>query len=111
MPTNSRKLKITPRPFKRTWSDAIFPEIRIAGKWLQDLGFTCGKFVRITEEENKIVIMLVEEVQQEAPPIKSRSKPYKIIPLDAYDKPINQLFVVHPAPQEGTDTSGLNTPA
>ena len=60
MATN-RKLKILPKYFPRVWQEAVFPEIRLAGKWLQDMGFTCGKKVDVVYEKNKITITLEEE--------------------------------------------------
>jgi toxic protein SymE len=37
---------------------AVFPEIRLKGKWLQDLGFACGKMVSIQLQENQLIITL-----------------------------------------------------
>lgn len=56
-----RKLKVQPKYFSRAYSNVIFPEIRLAGKWLQDIGFVCGKKVVINHEKNKIVITVPDE--------------------------------------------------
>jgi len=58
-----RILKILPKYFSRRWNEAVFPEIRLAGKWLQDIGFICGKKVNVKHEKNKIIITLDEEQQ------------------------------------------------
>jgi toxic protein SymE len=34
----------------------MFPEIRLCGKWLKDIGFTHGQAITITTERNKIII-------------------------------------------------------
>lgn len=57
----SRKLKVLPRYFSRRWKEVVFPEIRLTGKWLQDVGFICGKKVNVEHEKNKITITLDEE--------------------------------------------------
>jgi toxic protein SymE len=64
MKNKERKLKILPKFFPRSWSGyAVFPEIRLAGKWLQDLGFTCGRFVIITVQDNGITITMLPEAE------------------------------------------------
>ncbi len=81
-----RKLKIVPKYFSRRWQDAVFPEIRLAGKWLQDLGFKCGNFVVITQSENAITITALPEVKIEEPPVKKnyrKAKPVFSQELDA----------------------------
>jgi len=93
MPNKERKLKIVPKHFPRVWKDAVFPEIRLAGKWLQDLGFKCGNFVVITQGESSITITVLPEVKAEPQPVKinkRKAKPAFTSELDAM--PGNQLF-------------------
>jgi len=94
MATNKeRKLKIVPKYFPRVWKDAVFPEIRLAGKWLQELGFQCGNFVVITQGESSITITALPEVKAEPQPVKvnkRKAKPAFSPELDAM--PGNQLF-------------------
>lgn len=88
-----RKLKIVPKYFARRWQDAVFPEIRLAGKWLQDMGFKCGNFVVITRGENSITITALPEVKIEEPPVKKnyrKAKPVFSPELDAM--PGKELF-------------------
>ena len=55
-----RKLKIKEKSFPRVSHNyAVFPEIILAGKWLQDVGFTCGQSVKIDVEKEKIIITLI----------------------------------------------------
>lgn len=93
MPNKERKLKIVPKYFARRWKDAVFPEIRLAGKWLQDLGFKCGNFVVITQGESSITITALPEVKAEPQPVKKntrKAKPTFSPELDSM--PGNQLF-------------------
>lgn len=54
-----RHLKIMPKPFPRSSNNSvIFPEIRLAGKYLEPLGFTIGKKVIVTQEPEKLTITL-----------------------------------------------------
>lgn len=66
-----RKIKIQPKYFPRAWKDVIFPEIRLAGKWLQDAGFSCGQFVTITQQGNSITITAVPQVQVQPANVKA----------------------------------------
>lgn len=60
-PIQKRKLKVYAKCFSRAYFGvAVFPEIRLAGKWLHNTGFHCGKNVAIQYEQNKIVITLVD---------------------------------------------------
>lgn len=53
----TKQLKVLPKYFDRAYHQfAVFPEIRLAGKWLQDIGFTCGQHVTVQQEKNKITI-------------------------------------------------------
>jgi len=51
-----RQLKIYPKHISRSGADVVVSEIRLCGKWLEDLGFTYGKYVELGCEENKIII-------------------------------------------------------
>lgn len=52
-----RRLKAYEKRFPREWAEWVtYPEIRLAGKWLEDLGVECGMMVTVTQEENRIVI-------------------------------------------------------
>lgn len=56
-----RRMKIYPKHFQRAYSrNVIFPEIRLCGKWLQDIGFKYGQQIIVKEEDNKIIITLEE---------------------------------------------------
>ena len=37
------------------------PEIRLCGKWLQNIGFHIGKQMTVTHERNKIILTLWDE--------------------------------------------------
>lgn len=52
-----RKLKIAARYMARaSWKPAIFPEIRLCGKWLQEMGFRCGETVIVRLSNNQLII-------------------------------------------------------
>ena len=56
----NRKLKVYPKFMQRSYhNNVIFPEIRLAGKWLADVGFECGKTVYVEVSESKLVITIV----------------------------------------------------
>lgn len=58
--TGQRQMKVYQRHFARAFNDyKIFPEIRLAGKWLSDIGFTCGQSVTVRHTKNKITITLI----------------------------------------------------
>lgn len=56
----ARKLKIHSKTRYRNWDQITVPEIRLEGKWLQDLGFTVGKQVLIDQKKNKLTIELLD---------------------------------------------------
>lgn len=57
-----RQLKIQPKYIARSYHRyVIFPEIRLCGKWLQEIGFNHGKFVTVQHEENIIIITANDE--------------------------------------------------
>lgn len=49
-------LKIYTKYFKRFGYYILLPEIRLSGKWLQNLGFLTGQKISITQEQNRILI-------------------------------------------------------
>ena len=59
-PKGIRQLKVFEKFFYRAYLGVIFPEIRLCGKWLHDSGFSCGKVVTVTHENNKITITIDE---------------------------------------------------
>ncbi|MDO5970582.1 SymE family type I addiction module toxin [Flavivirga aquimarina] len=57
-----RQLKVISKVFPREYNRRVtFPEIRLSGKWLKDLGFNCGRFVIVSHRKNKITITLQRE--------------------------------------------------
>ena len=57
-----RQLKIHKKYISRSYHrHAVFPEIRLCGKWLQDMGFNCGKSVTVRHEKNIIIITVNDE--------------------------------------------------
>ena len=53
-----RKLKIHSKHRPRTWDNITVPELRLEGKWLNDLGFVEGRQVQIKLRKNKLIITL-----------------------------------------------------
>jgi toxic protein SymE len=64
-----RILKVHSKFRARTWDNTFIPEIRLEGKWLEELGFRSGKQVMIIEKRNKLIITVKKEAK---PPIKGR---------------------------------------
>lgn len=59
-----RQLKIHSKYIRRAYMRyVVFPEIRLCGKWLHDIGFAHGKFVTVQHEENKIIITVNNEIE------------------------------------------------
>ncbi len=62
---SSRETKIKdniPRPSPRAGHDIVFfPEIRLSGKWLQDICFNSGQAVTVQHEKDKIVIISADQ--------------------------------------------------
>lgn len=55
--SGKRQLKVYEKYFSRSYNGTvILPEIRLCGKWVQDLGFECGEIVTVRHEKNKITI-------------------------------------------------------
>ena len=61
--SGEKQLKIFSKYYPREEFRAVsFPEIRLAGKWLQDLGFECGEAVMVRYSERKLEITLIAPV-------------------------------------------------
>ncbi len=58
-----RKLKIHAKFRSRTGYYVCIPEIRISGKWLQELGFSHGQKVCVEQTPKKLILTLEEEKQ------------------------------------------------
>ncbi|HEY1045379.1 MAG TPA: SymE family type I addiction module toxin [Bacteroidia bacterium] len=59
-----RQLKVYEKYISRSYHQyVVFPEIRLCGKWLQDMGFDCGQSVTVRHEKNKIIITLDNETR------------------------------------------------
>lgn len=53
----NRRLKISSKYFSRAYRKTVhYPEIRLCGKWLQELGFKKGQVIQIDCENSKLVI-------------------------------------------------------
>jgi toxic protein SymE len=62
--TGKRRLKVYQKYFSRAYYKfKFFPEIRLCGKWLRDIGFKSGQIVIVRHEKNKIVITLEEKFE------------------------------------------------
>lgn len=61
---NERQLKVYQKYIPRAYyGHVIFPEIRLCGKWLRDMGFDCGQSVTVRHEKNKIIITVDNETE------------------------------------------------
>lgn len=61
-----RILKIYSKFRYRKWrKDYIVPEIRLEGKWLQELGFEVGKEIEVKQQKDKLTIRLVDNKKEE----------------------------------------------
>ena len=59
-----RRLKVISKAFPRDYNRYVrFPEIRLSGKWLKEMGFDCGQFVIVHHKRNKITITLQNETE------------------------------------------------
>jgi hypothetical protein len=82
MSNKQRTLKVLPKYFPRRWKEVVFPEIRLAGKWLQ-----------ITLSENSITITTMSELK--ATPHPPKKNAHKVKPVFSYELdnlPGDQLF-------------------
>ena len=59
-----RKLKIHSKFRYRRWDNTTVPEIRLEGRWLEELGFKEGEQVQIEQEHNKLVITLYKKEKE-----------------------------------------------
>jgi len=59
-----RKLKIYQKHQPREWKYITVPEIRLEGKWLEQLGFEIGKEIEIKQQKNKLTIKLIDKREQ-----------------------------------------------
>jgi toxic protein SymE len=57
---NSRKLKIHTKYRSRRFDWVPIPEIRLEGKWLENLGFTQGQTVSVELKQNKLTITICD---------------------------------------------------
>lgn len=56
-----RKLKIHSKFRIRRWDHTTVPEIRLEGRWLEEMGFKEGQCVKIQVEKNKLTITIDKE--------------------------------------------------
>lgn len=62
--TGKRQLKVHQKYISRSYHRyVVFPEIRLCGKWLQEIGFDCGQFVTVLHEKNIIIITVGNETE------------------------------------------------
>lgn len=63
--SGQRQLKVYQKHIPRSYYNyVVFPEIRLCGKWLQDMGFCCGQSVTVRHEKNKIIITTDNETDE-----------------------------------------------
>lgn len=61
-----RQLKVYEKYFSRSYNGTVIrPEIRLCGKWLQDVGFECGEIITVRHEKNKITITVDDQTTTE----------------------------------------------
>tara|TARA_Y100001978_G_C23675479_1_gene426154 strand:+ start:1508 stop:1702 length:195 start_codon:yes stop_codon:yes gene_type:complete len=60
-----RILKIHRKFRSRRWDNTTVPEIRLEGRWLEELGFRNGDLVQIEQEYKKLTIRLHKEQREE----------------------------------------------
>lgn len=64
--SGQRQLKVYEKYIPRSYhGHVIFPEIRLCGKWLREMGFDCGEKVTVLHEKNKIIITLDNKIDAE----------------------------------------------
>lgn len=62
--SGKRQLKVYEKCISRAYHRyVVFPEIRLCGKWLQEIGFDCGQSVTVRHEKNKIIITVDNETE------------------------------------------------
>jgi len=62
-----RKLKIHTKYQARRFGEVKIPEIRLEGKWLDELGFKQGQTVTIELADNKLTITIDKELEITTP--------------------------------------------
>jgi toxic protein SymE len=59
---NTRVLKVQPKIFDRSYGKrVVYPEIKLCGKWLADLGFQHNEKIEVTCEHHRIIITRFSE--------------------------------------------------
>lgn len=56
-----KKIKIQPKLRKRASDEIWIPEIKMEGKWLEELGFKVGAQIQIEQQPQKLTITLLKE--------------------------------------------------
>lgn len=59
----SKILKTYKKYFKRFGYYAVFPEIRLCGKWLQNIGFNYNENVTIISQKDRILIRNSKKIE------------------------------------------------
>lgn len=59
----ARSLKIQPKHRINRWSTSVVPELKLAGNWLENLGFTIDS--RVTVHTSKELIVIRPQAQEE----------------------------------------------
>jgi toxic protein SymE len=83
--SGEKQLKISGKYYQRdNFRAVVFPEIRLAGKWLEDLGFECGEAVMVKYSEKRLEITFVPPVVPEPVPVRKKrvSKKVAFVPFD-----------------------------
>lgn len=63
--TGKRQLKVYEKHVSRSYYRyVVFPEIRLCGKWLQEMGFSCGQSITVRHKKNKIIITIENETEK-----------------------------------------------
>ena len=68
-----KKIKIQPKYRRRTYDVIWIPEIKMEGKWLENLGFKQGEHVKVEWKHKKLIITLIEDEK------KADNKKYKSV--------------------------------
>ena len=59
---SKRHLKVYHKVFIRAYKKMVFyPEIRLCGKWLREIGFESGKSITIEHTKHKIIITINQD--------------------------------------------------
>ncbi|MDA3613801.1 SymE family type I addiction module toxin [Polluticaenibacter yanchengensis] len=55
-----RQIKVSSKSFSRIGRENVyFPDIRLCGKWLMDIGFKSGLYVNVAYDADRIIITKV----------------------------------------------------